>query len=87
MIWQWRRKLPDGDRGDGGGNTVAKDNDGNGDGNNYNDDDEATLTAVVAVKGMTMKKDSGRQGMCAAAIAPAFIIFSGVGRPVSNDCF
>ena len=40
---------------------AAADNDGNGDGNNYNDDDEVTLTALVAVKGMTMKKDSGRQ--------------------------
>ena len=60
---------------------AAKDNDGNGDGNNYNDDDEATLTAVVAVKGMSM----GSETCCSHA--PAFIIFCGVGRPVSNDLF
>jgi hypothetical protein len=75
-VTQWRRQAHN--------KTIkyaaAKDNDGNRDGNNYNEDDEATLTAVVVVKGMTMKKDSGGR-----PIAPTFTIFSGVGRPVSDD--
>ncbi len=63
---QWRRKLPDVTQWRRQAHNItikyaAADNDGNGDGNNYNDDDEVTLTALVAVKGMTMKKDSGRQ--------------------------